>query len=284
MLKNLSLVAFLGMAAVAAPGVSYAKSVQVAKAKNGAATAVINRQIAGQNVTVEFYSPSIVRIIKTDANDGNAAQKKSYCVILKPQQLKDVSMEEKGDIVSMKSAFITVELNQKTGEIRFLSKDGKPLLTDTKTQLEARKDEANKGKYRITQLFQLADDEAIYGLGQLRDTYMNQRGRRHVELWNHNTYIAIPYFTSEKGYGLYWDNAGKTYYDDDKQTSFTSEVGTCADYYFMYKDGTQDGVIASIRELTGQATMFPKWAMGFWQCRERYKTSDELARRARQVS
>ena len=52
--------------------------------------------------------------------------------------------------------------------------------------------------------------------------------------------------------------------------------GNLPDYYFMYKDGTQDGVI-SIRELTGQATMFPKWAMGFWQCRERYKTSDELA-------
>ena len=70
--------------------------------------------------------------------------------------------------------------------------------------------------------------------------------------------------------GQYWGNQPSC-------TSFTSEVGTCADYYFMYKDGTQDGVIASIRELTGQATMFPKWAMGFWQCRERYKTSDELA-------
>lgn len=161
------------------------------------------------------------------------------------------------------------------------------LLTDTKTRLEARKDEANKGKYRIEQDFRLADDEAIYGLGQLRDVYMNQRGRQNIVLWNHNTYIAIPYFTSEKGYGLYWDNAGKTYFNDivasknngnqPSCTSFTSEVGTCADYYFMYKDGTQDGVIASIRELTGQATMFPKWAMGFWQCRERYKTSDELA-------
>ena len=44
----------------------------------------------------------------------------------------------------------------------------------------------------------------------------------------------------------------------------------------MYGGGSQDAVIASIRELTGQATMFPLWSMGFWQCRERYKTSDEL--------
>ncbi len=233
-------------------------------------------KVANQTVTVEFYSPSIVRVVKSVTPDA-AKQKKSYSVILKPQQVKGISVQEKDDTVSLISPYITVRLNQKTGEIAFLSKDGKPLLSDTKTTLDARQDAANKGKWRIRQSFRLADDEAVYGLGQLRDTCMNQRGR-HVELWNHNTYTAIPYFTSEKGYGLYWDNAGKTYFDDDKDTtSFTSEVGTCADYYFMYKDGTQDGVIASIRELTGQATMFPKWAMGFWQCRERYKTSDELA-------
>ena len=286
MLKNLSLIALLSITAMGIPSETCAKNVQVVNASKGKAASAITRQVVNQNVTIEFYSPTIVRIVKSDANNAKSIGKKSYSVILKPQQLKGVDIQENGDIVSMKSTFITVELNQKTGEIRFLSKDGKPLLTDTKTAFEARKDEANKGKYRIKQAFRLADDEAIYGLGQLHDTYMNQRGR-HVELWNHNTYISIPYFTSEKGYGLYWDNAGKTYFDDviaskDKSsssnsTSFTSEVATCADYYFMYKDGTQDGVIASIRELTGQATMFPKWAMGFWQCRERYKTSDELA-------
>ena len=286
MLKNLSLIALLSITAMGIPSETCAKNVQVVNASKGKAASVITRQVVNQNVTIEFYSPTIVRIVKSDANNAKSIGKKSYSVILKPQQLKGVYIQENGDIVSMKSTFITVELNQKTGEIRFLSKDGKPLLTDTKTTFEARKDEANKGRYRIKQAFRLADDEAIYGLGQLHDTYMNQRGR-HVELWNHNTYISIPYFTSEKGYGLYWDNAGKTYFDDviaskDKSsssnsTSFTSEVATCADYYFMYKDGTQDGVIASIRELTGQATMFPKWAMGFWQCRERYKTSDELA-------
>ena len=79
--------------------------------------------------------------------------------------MKGVQIQENGDIVKINSSFISVELNQQTGEIRFLSKDGKLLLTDTKTRLEARKDEANKGKYRIEQDFRLADDEAIYGLG-----------------------------------------------------------------------------------------------------------------------
>ena len=240
MLKNLSLIALLGIAAVGVPSELCAKSVKVAGTQKGAAAKSITRQVAQQNVTIEFYSPSIVRILKSDAGLGAPVQKKSYSVILKPQQLKDVQIQENGDVVNIKSSFISVELNQQTGEIRFLSKDGKLLLTDTKTRLEARKDEANKGKYRIEQDFRLADDEAIYGLGQLRDVYMNQRGRQNIVLWNNNTYIAIPYFTSEKGYGLYWDNAGKTYFNDvvaskdngnqPSCTSFTSEVGTSADY------------------------------------------------------
>ena len=289
MLKHLSMIALLGIATVGVPTISYAKMSKMANTPKGTASC-ITRQVANQNVTVEFYSPTIVRIVKNDIATASASKtnltnvKKSYSVILKPQQIKDIDIKETGNTISMNSSYITVSLNTETGVITFFSHDGKPLLTDVNTQLTPRTDEANKGKYRIKQSFKLAEDEAIYGLGQLRDTCMNQRNR-HIQLWNNNTFIAIPYFTSEKGYGLYWDNAGKTYFDDivttqdkaNSSTSFTSEVGACADYYFMYKDGTQDGVIASIRQLTGQATMFPRWTMGFWQCRERYKTSDELA-------
>ena len=214
MLKNLSLIALLGIAAVGLPSELYAKSIKVTGTQKGVAAQSVSRQVAQQNVTIEFYSPSIVRVVKSDAKRGTSVQKKSYSVVLKPQQMNGIQIQGNGDIVNIKSIFISVELNQKTGEIRFLSNDGKLLLTDTKTRLEARKDESNKGKYRIEQDFRLADDEAIYGLGQLRDVHMNQRGRQNIELWNHNTYIAIPYFTSEKGYGLYWDNAGKTYFND----------------------------------------------------------------------
>ena len=136
MLKNLSLIALLGIAAVGVPSELCAKSVKVAGTQKGAAAKSITRQVAQQNVTIEFYSPSIVRILKSDAGLAAPVQKKSYSVILKPQQLKDVQIQENGDVVNIKSDFICVELNQQTGEIRFLSKDGKLLLTDTKTRLE----------------------------------------------------------------------------------------------------------------------------------------------------
>lgn len=234
----------------------------------------VTKQVGGLNVTVQFYSPGIVRVTKTVP--GGPEAKKSYSVIMVPQKVDGLVIKDEGGKAAISSPLLTVTLDESNGQIQFASADS-TLLTDTKTSLEARTDQANQGKYKVKQSFRLADDEAIYGLGEIRDGVMNQRGQ-HIEIWNHNTYISIPYFTSEKGYGLYWDNPGKSYFDDNADgTSFTSEVGTSADYYFIYKDGTQDGVISGIRQLTGQATMFPLWAMGYWQCRERYKTSDELA-------
>lgn len=57
--------------------------------------------------------------------------------------------------------------------------------------------------------------------------------------------------------------------------SFLSEAGDQVDYYVVSgKD--LDEVIAGYRLLTGKASIVPKWAMGFWQSRERYKTQDEI--------
>ncbi|SKA37390.1 alpha-D-xyloside xylohydrolase [Chitinophaga eiseniae] len=56
---------------------------------------------------------------------------------------------------------------------------------------------------------------------------------------------------------------------------FSSEAGRQVDYYFVH-GGNMDEVIAGYRELTGKAPIVPKWAMGFWQSRERYKTQEEI--------
>jgi alpha-D-xyloside xylohydrolase len=57
--------------------------------------------------------------------------------------------------------------------------------------------------------------------------------------------------------------------------SLYSEVGDQIDYYFIYGENL-DQVIAGYRQITGVAPMMPKWAMGLWQCRERYQTQEQL--------
>jgi alpha-D-xyloside xylohydrolase len=58
-------------------------------------------------------------------------------------------------------------------------------------------------------------------------------------------------------------------------TSMWSEVGEGIDYYFVYGPEV-DRVIAGYRALTGQATMLPEWAFGFWQSKNKYNTQDEI--------
>jgi alpha-D-xyloside xylohydrolase len=57
--------------------------------------------------------------------------------------------------------------------------------------------------------------------------------------------------------------------------SLTSEMGNQIDYYFI-RGGSMDNVISGYRALTGKAPIMPKWALGYWQSRERYKSQTEL--------
>ena len=52
-------------------------------------------------------------------------------------------------------------------------------------------------------------------------------------------------------------------------------MGNVIDYYFIYGN-SMDEVISGYRTLTGKAQIMPKWAMGFWQSREKYNTRREL--------
>ncbi len=58
-------------------------------------------------------------------------------------------------------------------------------------------------------------------------------------------------------------------------TTFRSEVGQAIDYYFFYGPDLNH-VISEYRALTGEAPLFPKWAYGYWQCRERYHSQQEI--------
>jgi len=61
----------------------------------------------------------------------------------------------------------------------------------------------------------------------------------------------------------------------DNYTTFRSPVAKALDYVVFYGPSADD-VIASYRNLSGNVPMFPQWAYGFWQCRERYTSGTHL--------
>ena len=174
------------------------------------------------------------------------------------------------------SDVLTVKVDAKTGAITFSAK-GKTLLREKGAcTFEPRTEGPDAGAYRVTQTFLLDKDEAIYGLGTIQNGKMNRRGEHKLmEQSNLEDFQSV--LQSIKGWGIYWDNYSRTQFDDDaaKGMSLSSEVGDCEDYYFMY-GGSADGVIAQMRHLSGDVPMFPLWTYGFWQCKERYKSAQEL--------
>ncbi len=229
--------------------------------------------VQGLDVDVQFFTPSIVRVYKMP--HGSDYKSKSLSVIKTPDAVDIKKTLSNGKSVYTSSK-LQVELDNTTGGIVFKNTKGDILLRDKDygTQFTAIND-AGTPSYNVRQAFLLEPNEIIYGLGQQQTGLVSQRNQK-LFLRNANMSICIPFLHSEKGYGLFWDNYSPTMFvDNPQETSFDSEVGDCADYYFIY-GGNADGVIAGVRELTGEAPMYPLWTLGLWQCRERYKSPDEL--------
>jgi len=232
----------------------------------------IKTTINSVDVEIQFFSPSIARVLKSP--EEKTFTKASLSVIKTPQKTS-ISIKQDGDELSLVSKIMKVKLNLKNGKISYSSVEDKPLFSEKESSVtfEDFNDAGNK-TFSVAQSFVLDKDEAIYGLGQQQQGKMVQRNLK-LNMVQGNTDDYIPFFQSEKGYGLFWDNYSPTIFEDNTEsTSFKSEVGDCVDYYFIY-GGNADGVIAQMRDLTGQVPMFPLWTYGYFQSKERYKSQDE---------
>ena len=73
----------------------------------------LKTKLQSMDVEVQFYSPSIVRVLKSP--QGVAFKKESLSVNKKPQQTK-FTIQQKGDILSLKSEKLKVDVDVKSGK------------------------------------------------------------------------------------------------------------------------------------------------------------------------
>ncbi len=214
--------------------------------------------VKAQDVKVEFFTPSIVHVVKDEPT-------KTLVITAKPEP---VPVTHTGN--TWKSSELTVKLEPETQTLVFMTNKGKVLLREKGISMVRK----NTGEFEVSQSFFLDKDEAIYGLGTIQNGKMNRRGeKKRMEQSNLEDFQNV--LQSIKGWGLYWENYSPTLFEDNAEgMSFTSEAGQGIDYYFMY-GGSADGVIAQMRHLTGDVPMFPLWTYGYWQSKERYKTAAE---------
>jgi alpha-D-xyloside xylohydrolase len=183
---------------------------------------------------------------------------------------------------------IKVKIDKQTGAVTFLDPADHVLLRETAQGRKIEPDRvAGAAVTSCAQSFDLSPDEGIYGLGQHQSGAWNyvSDGSFRVRLAQANTDVGIPVMTSSKGYVLLWDNPAVTTISssaaDDSNNGqrilrWYSEYGQAIDYYFCYGGGTIATAMAAYRHLTGEAPLMPEWELGFWQCKERYASQEEL--------
>jgi alpha-D-xyloside xylohydrolase len=263
--------------------------------------------------------------------------------------------------VSIKTSALNVVIDRTSFAVRFLTAAGQTVLAEqpdngrTITVIKI----GTLPSYEVRQDFRLSRDEALYGLGQHQEGFLNVRDIP-LDLLQANTNIAIPFVVSTKGYGLLWNNPALTEFNPTTKTialdengkgtfktdvageygfllngngrgklhlsindekliditnmwvadsagakihldantaynisaetggntklrvrlpsdtmGFRSDASRAIDYFFIYGP-EPDQVVAGYREFTGAAPLLPLWAYGFWQCRERYSSQQQI--------
>ena len=186
------------------------------------------------------------------------------------------TMQSAADNITISTASLRLVVSKIDGSITYQDVDGKQIVQEANRKLTPTKING-ENTYRAESFVNIyGSREALYGLGQHQAGVWNYRGES-VDISQDNTAIAVPFLVSSNGYGIFWNNTSRSRFNNRfaNYLYISSEVADVIDYYFFYGPDL-DKVVASYRELTGQAPMFGKWAYGFWQCKNRYKSQEEI--------
>lgn len=176
------------------------------------------------------------------------------------------------------------------GRIRFFrAGSSEPLLEEpdwdpVHTQLlpNGREYTAQAGEvWQIEQRFAANEGERFYGLGQHRHGLLDQKGAV-IELVQRNAEVCIPFLVSSRRYGFLWNMPGIGRVElGTNRTRWVADAARGIDYLVIAADDYA-GIMASYADLTGHAPELPAWASGFWQCKLRYRTQEQLLGVARE--
>ena len=189
-----------------------------------------------------------------------------------------------GDLTTLTTARLAIVLSAQQGSLSFKTLQGETLLRENPS-LPRTYDAAPgqpAGTYQLEDRFSPDATEAIYGLGQHQSGVFNYRGST-VELGQDNTDVAIPLLVSSKGYGILWNTASFSYVDNrfPLDLKFSSAAADGVDYYVLYGP-EMDRIIHAYRSMTGHAPLFPQWAYGLFQSKDRYASQAEMIEIANQ--
>ncbi|RSV32317.1 glycoside hydrolase family 31 protein [Sphingomonas sp. ABOLE] len=188
------------------------------------------------------------------------------------------TLDQQPDRYLLATPAMRISVDRKTGAVALLGADDKPLVGETDLY-RRRLGGTPDGEGAVRMVFAIPEGRAVYGLGQHQAGLLDYRGTI-VRLQQANTDVGVPVLVSPAGFGLFWNNASVTEVAVDTPQAgnrifFRSQAGEGVDY-FLFAGPDVDQVIGAYRQLTGAASLLPRWAWGLWQSKERYASQAEL--------
>jgi len=223
---------------------------------------------------IQVCSDSIIRVLYSPT--ASLPKRTDPVVIKENWPAAKWRMQSTDDAVILSTSLLKLTVTRKDGAIAYAEAGGTPLVQEASRHLTPEKVNGEDA-YRAESFLSIyGSHEGLYGLGQHQAGVWNYRGES-VDISQDNTNISVPLMLSSKGYGIFWNSMARSRFNNrfPNYLYISSEVADVIDYYFLY--GPEfDKIIRSYRELTGQAPMFGKWAYGFWQCKNRYRSQEEI--------
>lgn len=138
------------------------------------------------------------------------------------------------------------------------------------------------GDYHLAMRFESVDkNEKIYGMGQYQQPYLDLKGL-DLELAHRNSQASVPFAISSLGYGFLWNNPGVGRAVFGKNIMSFEAYSTKALDYWVVAGDTPAEIEEVYAAVTGTVPMMPEYGLGFWQCKLRYQTQEELLKVARE--
>ena len=229
-----------------------------------------------ETVEVVFCGAGVLHVMAKPSISNVAPGPEPW--IVTPCSPAQINLEQSSGQAQIRSGQLTVSMNLATGALHIQDATGKVLLQESDNDPRRYEPVSIGGQqlYKVSDRFSPELLEGLYGLGQHQSGNFNYRGSV-VELAQTNSDIAVPLLLSTNGYGIFWNTASRSLFDDRfaRELKLSADAANGVDFYFFYGP-EMDTVIHHYRDLTGHAPMLGEWAYGFLQSKDRYTSAQQL--------
>ncbi len=243
-----------------------------------------------EEVWIEAWGPDGLRVRGTKES---RMPEEDWALICKGKAEAELSYTEQGARIA--NGKIRAEIT-KLGKITMYHADGRLILEEycrnrrdlldpkcSAIEVEAREFKPIQGgDYHLTMRFESVDkEEKIYGMGQYQQPYLDLKGL-DLELAHRNSQASVPFALSSLGYGFLWNNPGVGRAVFGKNIMSFEAYSTKTLDYWVTAGNTPAQIEEAYAAVTGTVPMMPEYGLGFWQCKLRYQTQEELLSVARE--